>query len=104
MLAIGGWIIDLNQIRGPFAQASVESSWTAIARPVADAAQDSKFHVRRFGNVAMTLTRRDAVSLSKREPPILFDPLSAEYLADPYPFLAAAAHPLSFVRQSIIGL
>jgi hypothetical protein len=24
-------------------------------------------------------------------PPILFDPLSAQYLADPYPFLVAAA-------------
>ena len=33
----------------------------------------------------------DTVSLSKQEPRILFDPLSAEYLADPYPFLAAAA-------------
>jgi hypothetical protein len=33
----------------------------------------------------------DAVSPSKREPPILFDPLGAEYLADPYPFLASAA-------------
>src|SRR5215469_7868618 len=32
----------------------------------------------------------DAVSPSKREPLIPFDPLSAEYLADPYPFLAAA--------------
>ena len=34
----------------------------------------------------------DPIAPSKRSsPPILFDPLSAEFLADPYPFLTAAA-------------
>jgi cytochrome P450 len=34
----------------------------------------------------------DAIVTAEREkPPIDFDPLSPEYLADPYPFLAAAA-------------
>jgi hypothetical protein len=34
----------------------------------------------------------DAIVTAEREkPPVDFDPLSPEYLADPYPFLAAAA-------------
>jgi cytochrome P450 len=34
----------------------------------------------------------DAIATAEREkPPVGFDPLSSEYLADPYPFLAAAA-------------
>jgi cytochrome P450 len=34
----------------------------------------------------------DAIAPSTRgDPPILFDPLSEEYLFDPYPFFAAAA-------------
>ena len=35
---------------------------------------------------------KDAIATAEREvSPVGFDPLSAEYLADPYPFLAAAA-------------
>ena len=48
----------------------------------------------------------DAIATAEREvSPVGFDPLSAEYLADPYPFLAAAATaaPAFTVKRSITG-
>ena len=44
----------------------------------------------------------DAIATAERQKPAVgFDPLSPEYLADPYPFLAAAAAVPAFYCESI---